>query len=201
LAMVVVRKKRLVTLALTVVLAVAALAVALVNEQGALKYLFTWDPAPAGSAATGSGTGTGSGSSQEPVSGGSGTQPGGGETVPVPEPDFFADFRLDRERARGEQLEYLREMINNTKLDEATRKQAGEQWLAISKQVGKELELEGLIKAKGFEDCIVFVQESSCTVVIKAEKLSRSQVAQVGDIVVRGTGLPPNAVNIVSRPK
>jgi stage III sporulation protein AH len=201
--MVVFRKSRLITLTMTVVLCAAALVLAVAQEQGALKYLLTWDAQPSGSAATGSGSGSGSsGGSGEPATGtGSGQAPGGGTTGVAPEPDFFTDFRLDRERARGEQLEYLREAINNTKLDEATRKQAGEQWLAITRQVGKELELEGLIKAKGWDDCIVFVQDTSCTVVVKAEKLTQAQVAQIGDIVVRGTGLNAKAVNIVSRPR
>lgn len=197
-AMIVVHKRRLFTVGLTLVLAVAVLVIAVAREEGALRYLLTWDPAPAGSAPAGAETGPESSGEMPSGTATSGEDPA---ATPVPEPDFFADFRLDRERARGEQLEYLREMVNNTQFTEDMRKEAGEQWLAITRQVGKELELEGLIKAKGFEDCIVFLQESSCTVVVKVDRLSRTQVAQIGDIVVRGTGLSAKDVNIVSRPQ
>jgi stage III sporulation protein AH len=160
----------------------------------------TWDPVPAGGGSAGQGTGgtgtAGTGGSTGAATGGTS---GGGETAPAS--DFFADFRLERERTRGQQLEYLREMINNTKVDEASRKSAADEWLELTKQIGKELELEGLIKAKGWSDCVVFVQAQSCTVVVKADKLTQSDAARVGDIVVRGTGLAPQAISISARTK
>ncbi len=179
------------------------------DTEGRLRYLLTWDPKPAGSGSAGAGTGgagtagtgtTGTGSSGAGVAGGGeATGAAGGGATAVPGADFFVDFRLERERTRGQQLEYLREMINNTKVDEGSRKSAAAQWLDLTKQIGKELELEGLIKAKGWPDCVVFIQAQSCTVVVKAEKLTQSDAARVGDIVVRGTGLAPQAISISAR--
>lgn len=176
---------------------------AMTDTGGRLGYLLTWDPKPAGSGATGAGagtTGTGAGATPGAATGGTGTSgTSSGGQVATPATDFFVDFRLERERTRGQQLEYLREMINNTKVDEASRKTAAAEWLQLTKQIGKELELEGLIKAKGWGDCVVFVQAQSCTVVVKAEKLTQSEAARVGDIVVRGTGLAPQAISISAR--
>jgi len=175
-------------------LAVLALVLIVAVNIGSptLRYVLTWDPVPAG---------------QRQATPGGVAAPGTGDpgTVTTTGPtgqaksDFFADFRLDRERTRGQQLEQLREMINNTKVDEATRRTAAAQWLALTQQIGKELELEGLIRAKGWSDCVVFVQETTCTVVVRAEKLSQAEVTRIGDIVVRGTGLPAQSISISAR--
>jgi stage III sporulation protein AH len=185
----VLRKKRVLVVGATLLLAAVALTYASVQEQGVLRYLLTWDARPQGAGdpasdpAAGKTPGPGTGG-QEPIAG---------------QADFFVDFRLDRERARSEQLETLRELINNKQVPEESRKTAADQWLLVTKRIGKELELEGLVKAKGFADCIVFLQDTQCTAVVKAERLSRADVAQVGDIIIRGTGLAPKEINILSR--
>jgi stage III sporulation protein AH len=195
------RKHRLLTLGAAVALVAVTVVLAWLSRTDSLRYFFSWDPRPAGTGEVGPG------GESEPGSPAAGTKPGtpaAPSTPPGSAPlagiDFFLDFRLERERTRGQQLEYLRELINNAKADESARKQAAIQWLELTRQVGKELELEGLIKAKGWPDCVVFVQDKACTVVVKAEKLSQAEVARVGDIVIRGTGLGPQAINIVARP-
>lgn len=185
----VLRKKWVLATGAALLLAAVMLGYAAVQEQEVLKYLFTWDARPPG----------GQDPASDPAAGKT-PSPGTDTRSPVPgQADFFVDFRLDRERARSEQLETLRELINNKQVPEDSRKAAAEQWLAITKRIGKELELEGLVKAKGFADCIIFLQDSQCTAVVKAEKLSRADVAQVGDIIIRGTGLAPKDINILNR--
>lgn len=187
--MMVLRKKRVLVVGTALLLAAFALTYAAVQERGVFRYLLTWDARPPGA----------TDNTSDPTAGktpGPGT---GGQEPIAGQADFFIDFRLDRERARSEQLDTLRELINNKQVPEESRKVAADQWLAVTKQIGKELELEGLVKAKGFADCIVFLQDSQCTAVVKADKLSRADVAQVGDIIIRGTGLAPKDINILSR--
>jgi stage III sporulation protein AH len=196
--MMVLRRRRLLIAGCGLVLLAVVALYAATDTSGRIKYLLTWDPTPSGSAQTGTGTGPGT-EGPGVVTGGSGSTSGGGITAP--RSDFFVDFRLERERTRGQQLEYLREMINNTKVDEEARKTAARDWLELTRQIGKELELEGLIKAKGWSDCVVFLQDKACTVVVKAEKLAQAEAARVGDIIVRGTGLAPQAISISARPE
>ncbi|MDP2871712.1 MAG: SpoIIIAH-like family protein [Bacillota bacterium] len=184
----VLRKKRVLAISAVLLLAAVALTYAAAQEQGVLRYLLTWDVQPPGG-----GTPTDPAAGKTPGAGTGDQEPAAGQT------DFFVDFRLDRERTRAEQLETLRDLINNKQVPEDARRTAADQWLAITKQIGKELELEGLVKAKGFADCIIFLRETQCTAVVKAASLSRGDVAQVGDIIIRGTGLAPKEINILSR--
>lgn len=197
--MMVLRRRRLTLLAGATLLILAA-AVLSATDEATWREVFSWDPRPghwgqAGPSGAAPPTGTAS-----PPGGAGGTTvgPGGGAATPGPG-GFFAEFRLDRERARGQQLENLREMINNTKVDEATRREAAAEWLALTRHIGKELELEGLIRARGWPDCVVFLQSEAATVIVRAERLTQAEVARIGDIVVRGTGLPPQAISISAR--
>lgn len=184
----VLRKKKVLAISSVLLLAAVALTYAAVQEQGVLRYLLTWDVKPPGDATP-----------SDPAAGKTPGGGAGGQDPAASQTDFFVDFRLDRERTRAEQLDTLRDLINNKQVPDDARKAAADQWLAITKQIGKELELEGLVKAKGFADCIIFLQEKQCTAVVKAASLSRGDVAQVGDIIIRGTGLAPKDINILSR--
>lgn len=115
--------------------------------------------------------------------------------------DFFVDYRLERERTRGHQLELLRELINNAQADETSRRTAGDRWLAIVNAMGVETELENLIRAKGFADAVVFIQEKTTVVVVKATELSQPEAAKIMDLTTRGTGLKMDAVTLVVKPK
>lgn len=115
--------------------------------------------------------------------------------------EFFIDFRLERDGTRQQQLDLLRELINNPNSDEASRKEANRRFLRIVDTIGKEVELEGLIRAKGFDDALVFLQEESATVVVKAAVLAAPEVARIADIVMRGTGLKLEAISILSLPR
>lgn len=115
--------------------------------------------------------------------------------------DFFIDYRLERERTRGQQVEMLRELINNPQADDASRKSAGDRWLAIVEAMGREGELENLIRAKGFADAVVFIQERATVVVVKAPDLSQQEAAKIMDIVTRGTGMKLEAVTLVVKPQ
>lgn len=44
---------------------------------------------------------------------------------------------------------------------------------------------ENLIKTKGFEDVIIFVNDKSISVIIKKQKLEAPEIAQIQNIVVR----------------
>ena len=113
--------------------------------------------------------------------------------------NFFIEYRLERERTRGQQVELLREIINDPNADAETRKKSQEDLYTITHNIGKEMEVENLIRAKGFKDAVVLIKEKGATVVVQAEELSSEQAARIAEIVNRNTGILLN--NIVIIPK
>ncbi|MEW6523121.1 MAG: SpoIIIAH-like family protein [Bacillota bacterium] len=119
-------------------------------------------------------------------------------TSPITE--FFVDYRLERDSTRQHQLDLLREMIDNPNTDESSKKEASRRLLRIVDNIGRELEIEGLIRAKGYEDALVFLNDTSATVVVKTPQLAAADVSRIADIVIRNTGLKQDAISILSLP-
>ena len=113
--------------------------------------------------------------------------------------EFFINYRLDRERVRGQQVELLRTVIDDADSDPAIRKEAQNKLLKISDSMDQELQLEALIKAKGFAEAALFVQQESATAILRKEGMSDFEVSTVADIISQVTG--HNLENIVVIPK
>ncbi|MCF8009736.1 MAG: SpoIIIAH-like family protein [Clostridiales bacterium] len=112
---------------------------------------------------------------------------------------YFINYRLKRQRMRSERLELLREIINNPSAEKDSSKKARESVLSISKNMARETELENLIRAKGFDDAVVFLQPDSLHVVVKAEKLSPEEAERICDMASRTTGTSKQDIVIIPR--
>ena len=69
----------------------------------------------------------------------------------------------------------------------------------MAANIEKESTIENLVKAKGYEDCIVFLDETGASVVVKTGNLDSASVAQIKDIVVARTGLKASEITISSK--
>ncbi|MGB9839961.1 SpoIIIAH-like family protein [Thermovenabulum sp.] len=115
------------------------------------------------------------------------------------EKNFFIDYRLERDRLRSQEADYLREIINNPNASKESKEKAQKDLIALAQKIEKEMMMENLIKAKGFEDSVVILAENSANVVVKSGGLQPNEVAQITDIVNRITGLPLDKITIVER--
>lgn len=113
--------------------------------------------------------------------------------------DFFIDYKLERDRLRSQEADYLRELINNANASSESRDQAQKDLIALSQRVEKEMMVENLIKAKGFEDAVIFMSNDYANVVIKASGLLPKQIAQITDIVTKATNIPIDKITIIER--
>lgn len=113
--------------------------------------------------------------------------------------DFFVEYRLERDRTRGQRVEWLREVINNEQSAVETRQKAQESLLAISNKMETETELESLLKAKGFKDVAVIADEQAVTVIVTSEVLSAGECSEISNLVSRKTGVDAKNIAIIAR--
>lgn len=85
--------------------------------------------------------------------------------------DFFAEYRLERERVRGRQIEMLQKIINNQSSEKEARLAASLRLVEISEFMEKEMKIEHMVKSKGFAECVVIIQPASSTLVVHAASL------------------------------
>lgn len=110
--------------------------------------------------------------------------------------EYFASAKLKREQTRARSQEDLMAIVNNEKLSRDEKSRAVAEVTKMTKQSQAENDAETLLKAKGFSQVVVSVQENSVDVVVSGEKLTQSKLAQIQDIVHRKTGVSADKIVI-----
>ena len=103
-----------------------------------------------------------------------------GQTTTV---GYFQTYRSTRESTRDQEMLYYDAIIANETSTEEAVKNAENAKLALISQMEQELVVEGLIKAKGFEDCVITISDSNVNAVVKADELTSTEVAQIVAVI------------------
>ncbi|MBE7074437.1 MAG: SpoIIIAH-like family protein [Clostridiales bacterium] len=119
-------------------------------------------------------------------------------TSTVTTANYFSTYREDRQSTRDQELLYYDAIITSESSSDEAVKNAEAKKLAIVAQMETELVIEGLIKAKGFEDCIVTNVDPNVKVVVKCvdATLTSSEVAQIVSIVKEQTAVDIDNIQI-----
>lgn len=122
------------------------------------------------------------------------------DTSPSADADtYFADVAVDRQRTRDEAIEVLRAIVDNASSTETAKNEASTQIGALAAVMEQEANIETLITAKGFEECVAVISGGSATVVVKADGLTAAQIAQINEIVYTQASIKPVNVKIIER--
>lgn len=103
----------------------------------------------------------------------------------VTDSTYFTESRLEREKMYSQMLESYQNILSNSQMSETQKEISQNEIKKINDTKNAIMITENLIKNKGFDDIIIFVNGESISVVIKANNLSQEQIAQVQNIVSR----------------
>ena len=109
--------------------------------------------------------------------------------------DYFASAEVSRKQARDEAIEVLQSVVD----DKGSLEAAKEQALKDISAMAANIELESLIKAKGFEECVTVLSGDKATVVVKSDGLKPNQLSQILEIVYLQAGVLPANVTITEK--
>lgn len=112
---------------------------------------------------------------------------------------YFSSTQVSRERARDEALEVLQSVVDNASSDDAAKTQALADISQIAKDMEAESNIETLVVAKGFEQCVAVISSGTVNVVVKSEKLTPGDIAIINEIVYEQSGIMPSDVKIVQK--
>ena len=126
---------------------------------------------------------------------------GGDVTVPeaAAENDYFATARLSRKQARDSAISMLQEAEIDENASEEVCNEASQTLQVLAGYTVAESQIENLVTAKGYADCVVFMGTDSCSVVVAAgeEGLDATDVARIKDIVVNETSYTAGQIKIM----
>lgn len=112
---------------------------------------------------------------------------------------YFTTSKLERTTMYSELLETYQEIYNNTNASSEAKTEAFTQINKINNTKNAIMIAENLVIAKGFEDVVIFVNENSVSVIIKAEELKEEKVAQVQNIVSRELNVGAEIIHISNK--
>ncbi len=98
---------------------------------------------------------------------------------------YFGESRLARDTMYSQTLETYKEMLNNSNVSEEQKAIVTQEITKLNKEKNAIMICENLISTKGFEDCVIFVNVDSISVIIKANELKSDEIAQIQNIISR----------------
>ena len=112
---------------------------------------------------------------------------------------FFEQARLKREKSHDEAMDTIQKSLRSAALTEEDKKAYAAQMKRNLEDLNAENEIETLVRAKGFADCLCFLQpgRADLTVMTSGDGLTAAQVAQIRDIVLSKTQLSAQNITVV----
>ena len=111
--------------------------------------------------------------------------------------NYFTNARVDRENVRSQSTDMYRQIAEDSAASADARKEAEIALTAIAKAKENEGIIEGILKAKGFEDAVVYITED-VSVVVKSEELLPAQVAQIRDAVIETAKVRADQIRVMN---
>lgn len=112
---------------------------------------------------------------------------------------YFEQARLSRTKTRDEALDTLQQALKNAALTEEEKAAVTQTLTGTINSITKESDIENLVKAKGFADCVAFIDGERVNLTVKTGKegLTKSEVAQLRDIILEKTNTQAQNISIV----
>ena len=114
------------------------------------------------------------------------------------EDDYFATARLSRKQARDNAINMLKDASTDENADQSVLNEASETLQVLASYTVAESQIENLVTAKGYVDCVAFMGAESVSVVVDdPDGLDATDVARIMDIVVQETGYEPTQIKVL----
>ena len=115
------------------------------------------------------------------------------------ENNYFTAVALTRQQSRDEAIDVLNTVIESAEASEEAKAEAAAEISKIAVNIQNESNIETLVKAKGFEECVAVIGDDYVSVIVKSDGLVANQAAQILSIVCETTGVLPQNVSIINK--
>lgn len=121
----------------------------------------------------------------------------GSEAVNTTQTDYFAAVRLSRQEARDSAVTLLQEAMAYS--EDAETAQSNAQLEEIVQTALCEAQIESLVIAKGYTDCVAYISDQGISVAVAAPEggLMQEDVAVIADIIITQSSFSMEEIRIV----
>lgn len=113
--------------------------------------------------------------------------------------DYFSEAKLARQKARDESVNILNSTTTNQNASQEAKDVAVTTMGTLAKNAEKEVRVESLVVAKGYSECVAFINTDSANVIVQKSTngLKETDVAKIKEIVLSETGLSAEQIKII----
>ena len=112
---------------------------------------------------------------------------------------YFATARLNRQQARDSALSLLQDAAAREDADEAVKNQLNDNIQTMADYTVTEAQIENLVVAKGYTDCVAFIGEDALSLAVSAPEggLTETDTAKIVDVVNQTAGFTADQIHII----
>jgi stage III sporulation protein AH len=112
---------------------------------------------------------------------------------------YFSSIQISRQRTRDEAIEVLQSVVENQASTETAKNEALAEINKLATVMEDESNIETLVVAKGFEECVAVISDGKISVIVKSDGLIPSEISQINEIVYQQAGILPVDITIIER--
>lgn len=109
---------------------------------------------------------------------------------------YFAQVKVERQKTHDGAVDLAKEVLESAASSDEAKKEAVNKAAEIAKNMEQETNIESLIKAKGFTQCLAFIQNGECSIVVCKGELNDDGIIAIKDIVTGQSGIEFDNIKI-----
>ena len=113
--------------------------------------------------------------------------------------EYFTKSKLERDNMYSQMIETYEKILNSSNSLETQKQTATTEITKINQTKNSIMICENLIKTKGFENVVIFVNGESVSVIIGLPELKQEEVAQIQNIISRELNVNAENIHISSK--
>lgn len=116
-----------------------------------------------------------------------------------PSTGYFSTARLNRQQARDSALSLLQDAAAREDADETVKNQLNDNIQTMADYTVTEAQIENLVVAKGYADCVAFIGEDTLSLAVAAPEggITEADTARIVDVVNRTAGFTADQISII----
>lgn len=112
---------------------------------------------------------------------------------------YFANLKLNRDNIYSQKLDAYQQIIDSTAISSEQKAIAIQEIEKITETQNSISVAEELIKLKGFDNVVIYVNDNSVTVIVRTANLTSDQVAQIQNIVMKQLSVEASSISISNK--
>lgn len=112
--------------------------------------------------------------------------------------EYFSQAKVNRQQTQDEIAEKTKEILESSEENESVKAEAVAKAAELATLMEQQNNVESLIKAKGFEECLVFIQNGECSIVVKDSDFTADDALVIKDVATGQTGISVDKIKVTS---